>query len=95
MTNRDEFVETLKRQIDEWNGQITEMETKMKQATADAEAKYAGQIAEASKYRAEAQAKLAETLQTSHDTWEQYRVNTEAAFHDISEGFRKAWTRFS
>lgn len=94
MTSRDEFVETLKKQIDEWNSQIGDMEAKMREATAEAETKYAQQIAEASKYRAEAQAKLAETMQTSHDAWEQYRASAESAFNDISEGFRKAWGRF-
>lgn len=95
MTSRDEFVDSLKGRIDDWNNQISELEGKMKSATAEAEAQYAEQIATASKYRAEAQAKLAETLKTSHDAWDQYRASTEAALEDISEGFRKAWARFS
>ncbi|MEM0906304.1 MAG: hypothetical protein AAGJ94_03000 [Pseudomonadota bacterium] len=95
MTSRDQFVETLKSQIDEWNTQIGDLEAKMKKASDDMEATYAQQIAEASRFRADAQAKLAETLQTSHDMWDKYRDGTEAAVKDITEGFKKAWDRFS
>lgn len=95
MTSRDEFVENLKSSIDEWNTQIGEIETKMSSASADAQARYAEQIAEASKFRAEAQAKLADAMKISQDAWDSYRISAEAAAKDISEGFRKAWDRFS
>ena len=92
--NRDEFVDALKKQIDEWNADITKMEDQMKGATGEVERRYAEGIAEASRHRAEAQAKLAESLKHTTDTWEKARSDMEAAWKDVSDGFVKAWRRF-
>ncbi|XWN29036.1 MAG: hypothetical protein ROR55_16115 [Devosia sp.] len=92
--NRDEFVEALKAQIDEWNSDISKMETQMKGASGEMERRYAEGVAEASRHRAEAQAKLAETLKHSTESWEQARSDMEAAWKDVSDGFLKAWRRF-
>ena len=92
--NRDEFVETLKGQIDQWNADIAKLEACMKDASGDMERQYADAIAETSRYRAEAQARLAEGLKASSDNWDRARGDMEAAWKDISDGFRKAWGRF-
>ncbi len=92
---RDEFVEKLKTQIDQWNADITKTEAEMKSASGDMQQRYAEKIAEASRYRAEAQAKLAESLKHSSETWEKRRADMESAWGDIMEGFKKAWARFS
>lgn len=93
--NRDEFVNTLKSQIDQWNADIAKLEGQMKAASGDMERKYADAIAETSRYRAEAQAKLAEGMKKSSDSWDKTRHDMEAAWKDIADGFHKAWTRFS
>jgi hypothetical protein len=67
----------------------------MKRASGDMERKYAEAIAETSRYRAEAQAKLAEGMEKSSDSWERTRTDMESAWKDISDGFQKAWSRFS
>jgi hypothetical protein len=85
---------SLKAQIDQWNADISTMEAQMKSASGDMERRYAEGIAETSRYRAEAQAKLAEGLKQTSDNWEHTRREMEAALTDISEGFRKAWNRF-
>lgn len=93
--NRDQFVETLKAQIDQWNADIAKLEARMKDASGEAERQYAEVIAETSRYRADAQARLAEGLKSSSDSWDRTRGDMETAWKDISEGFRKAWGRFS
>lgn len=92
--DRNEFVETLKSQIDQWNAEIAKAEAKMKDASGETERRYAEVIAETSRYRAEAQAKLAESLKHSTDHWEKTQSDVEAAWKDISDGFRNAWKRF-
>ncbi|MEM8852235.1 MAG: hypothetical protein AAGD34_00955 [Pseudomonadota bacterium] len=92
--NRDEFVEALKAQIDEWNADIAKMEAQMKTASGDLERRYAEGVAEASRHRADAQAKLAESLKHTTDSWERARSDMEGAWKDVSEGFMKAWRRF-
>ena len=91
---RDEFVNQLKSQIDQWNADIAKMEAQMKDTTGEVERRYAEGIAEASSQRARAQEKLAESLKYTTDTWDKARHDMEAAWKDVSDGFTKAWRRF-
>lgn len=91
---REEFVETLKSQIDQWNSDISKLEAQMKDASGEMERHYAEAIAETSRYRAQAQERLAEGLKSSSDNWDRTRADMETAWKDIHEGFRKAWSRF-
>ena len=38
--NRDQYVESLKNKLDEWNEQISKTESEMKDASAEAQARY-------------------------------------------------------
>lgn len=93
MSSRDKYVEDLKRKIDEWNAEISAAELRMKSASDQAKARYAEQIAEMKKRRAEAEAKVRDALQKSTDEWENLRRDFEGAWHEIAEGFSRAWSR--
>jgi chromosome segregation ATPase len=95
MTTRDEFIETLKSKIDEWNAEITRLEAKAQKAGAEAKERYAEQINEMRKFRDDAEARLNEIMGASHDTWEKRRGELEQAWHDIRDGFSRAWSRVS
>lgn len=92
--NRDEYVDALKAQIDQWNADIAKLEAQMKEASGEMERHYAEVVADTSRYRAQAQEKLAEGMKSSSDNWERRRQDMESAWKDITDGFQKAWSRF-
>lgn len=94
MKSRDEYVEDLKRNLDEWNAEIKKAEAQFESASAEMSARYAEQIAEMKKRWAEAEAQMRVARQKSRDEWEKRATDFEAAWRDISEGFTKAFTRF-
>ena len=92
--NRDEYAEALKRKIDDWNEQIGKTEVQMKEASADAQARYAEQIAEMRNFAAGAEEKMQDLVQSHSEEWEKHREKFEKAWDDIAAGFGKAWSRF-
>ncbi len=95
MTSRDDFVETLKAKLDEWNAEIARLEAEAGKTRAELRARYAEELAEMRRLRDEAEARLGELLNTSQEGWERRRHEMEQAWADIAEGFRRAWSRFS
>ena len=58
MTKRDEFVEKMKRRLDEWNAEINRLDEKVQEVKADLKEKYASQIEELRKKGDEIEKKL-------------------------------------
>ncbi|MEE9359505.1 MAG: hypothetical protein V3U85_03375 [Hyphomicrobium sp.] len=92
--NRDQYVESLKNKLDEWNEQISKTESEMKDASAEAQARYEEQLAEMKKHAATAEEKFQALIKSQSDDWEKHRANFETAWGDIAAGFGRAWSRF-
>ena len=92
--NRDQYVESLKNKLDEWNEQISKTESEMKDASAEAQARYEEQLAEMTKHAATAEEKFQALIKSQSDDWEKHRANFETAWGDIAAGFGRAWSRF-
>jgi len=92
---RDEIVEGLKRQIDEWNARIAGLEADLEKRKVESRAEAEKSLAEMKRLRAEAETEIARMRQTSESQWEETRAKGEAALNDIAEGFRRAWSRVS
>ena len=90
MLNRDEYVEKLKSQIDQWNAEAKKWEEKARQATAGVQADYAKQLAQ---YRARRDAALEEVRRlqnASADAWKEMMRGAETAMKSMREAFDRA-----
>jgi len=92
--NRDQYVEALKSKLDEWNEQIGKTESQMKDASAEAQARYEAQLVEMRKHAATAQENLQSLVKSQSEDWDKHRASFEQAWGDIAAGFGRAWSRF-
>jgi len=70
VSKRDQYVEKMKQQLDEVNGQITKLEAKVKAANAEARVKYEQQMGELRELSKAAQKKMEEIKGSGEDKWE-------------------------
>jgi len=94
MENRTQFIESLKGKLDEWNTEIGRLEEKAKAASDDAKRRYEQQVEEMKRNMQEAERRLEDLRQTNDSNWDAQRKRFEEAWHDISAGFGRAWSRF-
>ncbi|WP_231489692.1 hypothetical protein [Billgrantia saliphila] len=80
MSRRDEFVERMKAQLDEWNVEIDELAAKARRAGAEAQTRYHEDIERLMRRRDETRRRL-EVLQFA----------SEAAWESLQEGLEDAW----
>jgi predicted nucleic acid-binding Zn-ribbon protein len=70
MSTRDQYVQKMKKQLDDLNGQIDKLGEKAKVANAELRAKYDKQMAELRKLSRAAHKKMEEIKDSSEDKWE-------------------------
>jgi len=94
MISRDEYVQKLKSQVDQWNAEAASWEAKAKAAQAGMQAEYAKQLEQ---YRARRDAALAELRRVqnaSADAWKDLMRGADAALKSMQEAFDKARRNF-
>ena len=84
--NRDEYVQKLKAQIDQWNAQLA----KWDQASQELKNKYLQQLDEARVRRDEAMEEMKRLQQASADAWVQMMNGAETAFQAMQSAFERA-----
>ena len=94
MVNRDEYVQKLKRQIDEWNAEAASWEAKARQAQAGMQAEYAKQLEQFRGRRDEALAELRRLQNASADAWRDMMRGADAAVKSMQEAFDRARRKF-
>jgi hypothetical protein len=70
MSHRDQYVQKMKQQIDDLNGQIDKLSLKVKGANAELHAKYDVQMKELRKLSRAANKKMEEIKDSGEDKWE-------------------------
>lgn len=70
MSKRDEYIERMKRQLDELNAQLTELESKGEAAQAEFREKHQEQISMVREHYHSALTKMSEIKSASEDKWE-------------------------
>ena len=95
MQSRDEYVEALKKKLDEWNEQIGKTEKQMSDATGEAKIRFAKQVDDMKAQTEDAHKKMNELIASSTHEWDGQRKRFEQAWSDIAAGFGRAWSRFS
>jgi hypothetical protein len=94
MVSRDEYVQKLKSQIDEWNAEAAKWEAKAKAAQAGMQAEYWKQLQQ---YRARRDAALAELRRmqsASAGAWKDVMRGADAAMKNMQEAFDNARAKF-
>ena len=88
MTTRNEYVEQLKKNLDQWNADIAKWEVKAKGAQTDLRIEYEMQLEALRKHREEATAKLQEVQASSGEAWKDIRTGADAAWVHARPGVR-------
>ena len=92
--NRDEYVEALKHKLDEWNEQISKIESQMNSASEDAKSRYQEQLTEMRNHALAAEENFQALVKGQSEEWDKQRETFEKAWSDIAAGFGRAWSRF-
>jgi predicted nucleic acid-binding Zn-ribbon protein len=93
MSTRDQYVETLKAQLDKWNAEISALEERSAQARADIKAQYEKQLAGLHTRQSEAKTQLDAFRHASEDAWSELRAGMEKAWADLGEAVKAASAR--
>ena len=88
--NRDEYVQKLKAQLDQWNDQLKKWES----MSEDVKNKYLQQLDEAQVRRDEALAELKRIQGASAEAWTQMMKGADNAFKEMRESFERARQAF-
>ncbi len=94
MMDRDEYVQKLKTQLDQWNAEAKKWEAKAQEAQSHMKAEYEKQLAAVNSRRDEALYQMKLLQSASLDAWQDMMRGTEEAWKNMSEAFNKARSHF-
>ena len=94
MTTRNEYVEQLKANLEQWNTELTKWEDKAKVAQKDMRIDYEMQLETLRKHREEATAKLMELQASGGDAWKDLVAGADSAWAAMRESYDKAIAHF-
>jgi lipid II:glycine glycyltransferase (peptidoglycan interpeptide bridge formation enzyme) len=94
MINRDEYVQKLKTQIEEWNAEARRWEDKAQKAQVGAKAEYERQLENFRSKSDEAMAELRGLQNASADAWTEMMRGVEASVKSMQEAFERARRNF-
>lgn len=90
MINREEYVQKLKQQVEQWNAQMAQWEAMSR----NAQDRYMKQLEQFREKRDAAMAELRRLQSASADAWADMMKGTEAAFKSMQEAFENARKKF-
>ncbi|HUL42110.1 MAG TPA: hypothetical protein VLV32_09460 [Burkholderiales bacterium] len=94
MMTRDEYVQKLKAQLDQWNGEIAKWEEKSRAAQTKLKADYDKQLKAFRSRRDEAMQQLRKVQAASGEAWMDVMHGADEAWTRLSEAFSKARSHF-
>lgn len=92
--NRDEYVQKLKQQLDEWNGEAAKWEVKTREAQATMKAEAEKQLAALNGHRDEALYQMKLLQNASTDAWRDVMSGADRAWKDLQEAIDRARSHF-
>ena len=92
--NRDEYVQKLKNQLDEWNAEAAKWEARTKAAQDDIKAEYERQLALFHQRREEGMHRMQEIQAASSAAWTELMRGTDDAWKRMQEAFNQARSKF-
>lgn len=94
MTQRDEYIENLKKQLDAWNAEASKWEAKAKAAQAGMRIDYEKQLVAYRHQRDQALEQMRRVQQSSGEAWKELARGTDEAWGRMREAFEKARSQF-
>jgi len=94
MMTRDEYVEKLKKQLDQWNSEISKWEEKTRVAQAKLKADYDKQLTVFRSRRDDAMQQLRKVQSASGEAWMDMMRGADDAWARLSDAFSKARSHF-
>jgi len=94
MMNREEYVQKLKTQLDEWNAEAKKWEQKAQEAQAHMKAEYEKQLATLNSRRDEALYQMKLLQGASQDAWQDMMKGADQAWKSMQEAFDRARSHF-
>jgi len=94
MMNRDEYVQKLKAQLDEWNAEARKWEQKAQEAQSHMKAEYEKQLAALNARRDEVLYQMKLMQSASQDAWQDMMKGADQAWKSMQEAFDRARSHF-
>ena len=94
MKTRDDYVATLKAQLDRWNTEIGHWETQAKTATKETQERYAKELEALAARREKAMYTLRLLEGASASAWADLRSGTDDAWDRMNDALKQARTHF-
>ncbi len=86
---REEYVERIKRQLDEWNAGIDRLEKRAGELRAEARQRYEARVAALRAKRQELQGKLKEIQASGESAWDAVKASFEAARTEFKRAYEE------
>jgi predicted nucleic acid-binding Zn-ribbon protein len=94
MSSREEYVQKMKAQLDQWNAEVAKWEEKSKSAQAEMKAEYEKQLETLRSRRDEAMYQMHQVSAASTEAWMDMMKGADAAWKAMGEAFLKARSHF-
>lgn len=94
MNKRDEYVEKLKKQLDQWNAEVAKWEGKAREAQSGMRAEYEKQLQAYRQQRDQALEHMRRVQSATGDAWMDLMRGTDDAWAKMREAFNKARSHF-
>ena len=85
MSKRDEYIERMKQQLDEWNTDLDSLEAKLADATEPLKSKLEPQLSTARKGYADARKRLSEIRSAGEGSWEDLTDDVEHVWKTLRQ----------
>jgi len=87
LSSRDQYIEKMKGQLDEWNASIAALEERGNEIKEDAKVKYQEQLTTLRAQRAEGEKKLQEMQAATESTWEQVKLESDNFWEALKDSY--------
>lgn len=94
MSLKDDYVEKLKAQLDEWSAEIDVLDARLHQVDADLRIKYGEQVDNLRLKRDDAKLKLLELQGSAGDAWQELKKGSDEAWEVIKHAVSEARKKF-
>lgn len=94
MSSREEYVEKMKTQLDQWNAEIAKWEAKAREAQAEARVEYDKRLETLHQQREQAMYQMKLLQAAAGEAWIEMMRGTDEAWARMREAFDKANSHF-
>ena len=94
MSNKDDYVNTMRKQMDAWNAEMAKWQEQARQAQANQRAEYEKQLEMYRQQRDKAMDEMRKLQTASGDAWAEMTKGVDEAWAKMREAYEKASAQF-